>query len=255
MKPIIDETMSVPGWLQWEEFAFQPYARNTPTSWTASNLPAGVGINGTTGLISGAAETRGIYNIGLQAHNADGSSPVVVFTFGFEGSIEDPTANVIDLRCDLGTRAMSGDFMGDVGATPADLDAEDARKLTALGLPLWVGKRGDGLLFRVQMQRGGVVSAVSFTELNMAIKELETEDVIAESTAFHSLGGGAFLVFLPLTDDRIVTALENYEGDYGTSCPVITELEWLATNPLPIGGALRGSSRNFRGDLVRDIIT
>ena len=41
--PVINTTQSVLGYLQWQTFAFQPWASNSPTFWNASPLAAGTG--------------------------------------------------------------------------------------------------------------------------------------------------------------------------------------------------------------------
>lgn len=263
-KPVISTTQSILGFLQWEEFEFQPYAAGTPTSWTSSPLPTGVTINGTTGLISGAAEKPGVYIVAIQAHNADGASAPVLFTIGIEASIADPSANVLDLICDLGTREVKkGPNAADAedegeALVPSFVTGDEAKKLAALGAPRFQAKRGDQLLFRVQFQRGGVAASVTLSELELAVKELEPESVLVTSSDFHSLGEGVFLVYIALESDELTGALSSYEGDYGTAFPGVCELTWLAANPFTanIGPAdIRGSSKTFRGDLVRDITT
>ncbi len=54
-------------------FQFQVQATNTPTSYSATGLPAGLKIDATTGLISGTAMIAGQYNVTLTASNAAGA--------------------------------------------------------------------------------------------------------------------------------------------------------------------------------------
>ena len=55
-------------------FSFQSTASSTPTSYTATGLPAGLSINTATGLISGTPTAAGVSNAVLTATNAAGSS-------------------------------------------------------------------------------------------------------------------------------------------------------------------------------------
>jgi sugar lactone lactonase YvrE len=55
-------------------FSYQVAATNSPTSFTATGLPAGLSINATTGLISGSPTTAGSSSVTLTATNDLGSS-------------------------------------------------------------------------------------------------------------------------------------------------------------------------------------
>ncbi|HVD97714.1 MAG TPA: carbohydrate-binding protein [Cytophagaceae bacterium] len=54
-------------------FSYQIVASNSPTSFGASGLPAGISVNTTTGLISGTPTTAGTYNATVTATNSAGS--------------------------------------------------------------------------------------------------------------------------------------------------------------------------------------
>ncbi len=54
-------------------YSYQIAASHSPTAYTASPLPAGLNFNATTGLISGAATTAGVYPIALSATNSGGT--------------------------------------------------------------------------------------------------------------------------------------------------------------------------------------
>ncbi len=224
MKPIINETSSVLGFAQWEEFTFQPHALNTPTSWTASTLPPGVTIDGVTGAISGAAELPGVYVVAVRAHNADGASNPVIFTFGIEATSGDPTANAVDLRFDLGTRLVTG---------------------------------YTGVLFRIQFERGGAPCvALTLTDLKIRLKQVEDDEVLCESADadYGDESPGVFLVYLALTGDDLAEALLDYEGPEKTAFDGLFEIEYIADNPLSVGPAeIRGSSQTFKGEVVRDL--
>jgi hypothetical protein len=54
-------------------FSYQIAASNSPTSYTATGLPAGLSVNTTNGLISGAPTTAGTSSVTISASNASGT--------------------------------------------------------------------------------------------------------------------------------------------------------------------------------------
>jgi hypothetical protein len=57
-------------------FSHQVTATNSPTSFSATGLPSGLSINGTSGLISGtvlSSATAGVYSVAIKATNAGGT--------------------------------------------------------------------------------------------------------------------------------------------------------------------------------------
>ncbi|MBI5767104.1 MAG: immunoglobulin domain-containing protein [Verrucomicrobia bacterium] len=58
-------------------FTYSITATNTPTSYAAGNLPVGLSVNTTTGVISGTANIAGTFNLTISAANASGSGPTV----------------------------------------------------------------------------------------------------------------------------------------------------------------------------------
>jgi hypothetical protein len=55
-------------------FSYNIIASNIPTAYTATNLPAGLNLNATTGLISGKPTASGNFNVTLTASNAGGTA-------------------------------------------------------------------------------------------------------------------------------------------------------------------------------------
>lgn len=68
-----------------EAFNYDITATNSPTSYSATGLPAGLSINTTTGQITGTVGTAGVYNVDITATNAYGSDTetlVITITTG-----------------------------------------------------------------------------------------------------------------------------------------------------------------------------
>lgn len=69
-----------------DSFIYQITASESPTSFVAINLPAGLSFNSSTGVISGALQTAGSFNISIGAVNAAGEGPISTFTLVVESS-------------------------------------------------------------------------------------------------------------------------------------------------------------------------
>ena len=77
--PVITSTNLVLG-LVGAPFAFTPFALNVPTTWAASALPGGLGMDRLTGAISGTPTTNGVTAVTLYATNASAwrSAPLTI---------------------------------------------------------------------------------------------------------------------------------------------------------------------------------
>ena len=77
--PSITSPLSAAG-TGYESFSYQIEASNTPTSFGASGLPAGLTVDTATGLISGTPTVPGEYTVTISATNAEGtgSAPLVL---------------------------------------------------------------------------------------------------------------------------------------------------------------------------------
>ncbi len=70
--PVISSATSASG-TQGQAFSYQIVASNSPTSYNATGLPAGLSVNTANGLISGTPSTAGTFAVALNATNAGGT--------------------------------------------------------------------------------------------------------------------------------------------------------------------------------------
>jgi len=70
--PVITSAETASGTVN-QFFSYQITANNTPTSYNANGLPAGVSVNTTSGLISGTPTASGMFPVTLSAANAGGT--------------------------------------------------------------------------------------------------------------------------------------------------------------------------------------
>ncbi len=104
-KPVISSATSASGTVG-RAFSYQITASNSPTGFSAGGLPAGLGVNTTSGLISGTPSGAGTSRVGLGASNASGTgtatltltvnnppppvpaTPVGLTGFGWDGQVD-----------------------------------------------------------------------------------------------------------------------------------------------------------------------
>lgn len=83
--PVITSGLTASG-NQGSPFTYTIVATNTPTSYNATGLPAGLTINTTTGVISGTPTVSGVFNITITATNAIGTATqALVITLNVAG--------------------------------------------------------------------------------------------------------------------------------------------------------------------------
>jgi hypothetical protein len=103
---------------------YQFYATNEPTSWSATQLPPGLALGGSTGILSGTVTVPGIYQFEITATNGTGesapvpvgltvSAPAAAAGGVTSGSVPvylsylDSTPGLIDLQFDLRGRGVT----------------------------------------------------------------------------------------------------------------------------------------------------
>jgi PKD repeat protein len=80
--------------------SYQITANNSPTSFGASGLPAGLSVNSSTGLISGTPMEAGAYAVTITASNAAGTDTEVFYI-----NIDEPVITALSLPKKLNVRA------------------------------------------------------------------------------------------------------------------------------------------------------
>src|SRR5438128_9169051 len=71
-KPVITSPLTATGQVG-VAFSYQITATNSPTSFNATPLPAGLSVNTITGLISGTPTTAGTFSVTISATNSSGT--------------------------------------------------------------------------------------------------------------------------------------------------------------------------------------
>lgn len=240
--PVINTTTSVLGFLQWEPWAYQPWASNDPTFWNSTALPAGVVFDTGIGTLTGPAEVPGVYLFSLTAGNVDGVSEPVLFALGIEASTFRAPANAVELLVDVTTKKVT------VAGAP---NGED---------PILFCKAGDDLILNIRFMQNGIAFEMDLTEVKVSMKELEPEQVLATSSGWLQVGTGAsatYGVHIKVEGDALRASLSQYEGDEATEFAALTEIQWTQDNSTGDFGpaSLVASSRNFKTLIPRDIIT
>lgn len=238
--PVINTTTSVLGYKQWEQWEYQPYATNTPTSWACPNLPSGLTIDSGTGKISGAAEVAGVFVCGLTATNGDGTSAPLVLTIGIEAANAALTSSGYEVKIDVATRQIES------LSTSADL------KIFA--------KEGDSLLLWLTFLKNGQALDLDIQSLALALKEFEPEARLVLGNEFKKFGTGTgayYGLYVAISGDDLAGSLSNYDADKGTAFDGLAEIEWQEANPDHAGGFgpenLRFTTRDFALTIARDM--
>ena len=212
--PVISNTTSVLGFRKNQDFAYQPYASNTPTSWAATGLPAGVTITSGTGLIEGAASVPGVYVVGLSATNADGTSTAHQIAIGIaDGPVNDSIG--IELNVDVRTG-----FVAASGQSQPDADKA-----------ILFAKRGDVLFLDVGFWRDDVLQDLPIADLKFQMREFDGETVLISSSGLIEDIGTSdaprYRIAVDFSGAELDAVIGGYEGDIRTAFSAIAELQWI----------------------------
>lgn len=112
LTPVITSPLSASGTAT-QAFTYNITATNSPTSFNATGLPAGLTVNTSTGVITGAASSPGTTTVGVSAANATGVGTAnVSFTFA-------SAYNSLLVGTSAGVYQFSGSGWSRVAAIPA----------------------------------------------------------------------------------------------------------------------------------------
>ena len=231
--PVINLTTSVLGYQQWQTWAYQPAATNSPTIWTSSPLPPGMTLTPGTGLLTGAVSVPGVYLVNLTAANAAGEvSAPVTLTIGIDPAIGSNRSG-LDVSIDTGTGAVTV-------AGAAVLKADD-----------------DLMMFITFMKGQQVLDLGTLAALQVAIKEFEPDAVLVVGNTFQKNGtgsGAVYQLYLKVDSTALTASLSDYEADSGTEFEAELEIEWQEPNASGIGpSTLRRSSALFTMQIQRNL--
>ncbi len=124
--PVITSTTLATGTVG-TAFSYQITATNSPTSYNATGLSAGLSVNTNTGLISGAPTSTGTYNVSLSATNSSGTGTATLTLTLYSACDlnQDNSTNVIDVQLEvnmaLGATPCTGDINKDGVCNVADV--------------------------------------------------------------------------------------------------------------------------------------
>jgi hypothetical protein len=215
-------------------------------AWTAVGLPTGVSINATTGKISGAAGSAGVYVVTVSATNVAPEPTPGTGTMQF----------VIGISSEVAPDSGSDQMVISVTLPEGRVSVPGAGQ--AAGAALFGLKQNDTRLLVLRfVDAAGVRVDLDLDTLRLTLKKYEPEGAVATAETWQKVGTGATAEYqLPLTlsGSPLAGALSDEEADAGTSFTALAELEW--TREITFGGGplvLRSSSQTFRVAIERDL--
>lgn len=249
--PIINDKQGVLGFRVNEAVNFQPGATtdSTITAWAASGLPAGLSINTSTGLISGAVAVPGYWVVGVSATNTTGQSAPVFFTFGIlagAGTVVTPGGS--DTGIDLDFDVVTG-LVTLSGGAPATAVGDEVP-------PLFYAKTGDVRLLNLRFFKNAVQIDPDPATIRFALKEFDPDGRLMNASAFVKVSSGATAYFklpISLTVPAVIAAIENYQADRGSRFTALADIEITQTVSIAGVTSLVITSRTFGLQLARDL--
>jgi len=151
--PVITGTLTATG-TTGNAFSYQITASNNPISYAASNLPAGLSVNTSSGLISGIPSSTGTFNSTISASNAAGTGTGTLLI-----SVLAPPALPVITDGLITLYFFSGTDGNNPVPRPGLLQASDG---DLYGTTTQGGAHGDGSVFRITLS-GSLTRLYSFT--------------------------------------------------------------------------------------------
>jgi hypothetical protein len=231
--PVINTTTSILGYNQWQYFEYQPFATDTPTSWSCVGLPSGLSCDGTTGKISGSASVPGVFLCPLTATNGDGASTPLLLTIGIAAMSAVLTDSSYQVAIDVVTRELT--VIGTAAAAlPVTSVSPELVDLPANAAQLF-GRQNDHVLLSISFTKNGAALDLTISALKIVLKELDSDSSrIVVGSTFHKFGSGTGSYFGLYADLSTATGLadilSNYYGDAGTLFNALAQISWTETN-------------------------
>lgn len=223
--PVIDTTTSIFRLRVHQNFNWQPFATNTPTSWACPILPPGLAINTTTGLISGIPTTAGRWDCSLTAINGSGTSSALLLYMGVKASSVVPNG-ALGVQMDLGTGILSNPLY------PATKAADPDK----LSIPVIMeATLGDTKLLSITCLNAGVPQDLSLDELVFRATDLAgNPSLLTSDNTFTQLGSFESTVYQKaITFDATLLAPALSSADAIDDAVIYTDLvcELAFANP------------------------
>lgn len=205
-----------------------------------------------SGAVSGACATAGVYVVTLSATNAAAETGTRVFVIGIDSEAAPAAVDSGSLSADWGIDVVTREVTPPLaGAGIGQATSPDADKVLAT----W--KEGDTLMLALRFAKGGEALDPDLDTLRLVLKEMEPDGMLIEAEDFEKVGtGSAARYHLPVTlsGSALAGALSNYEADDGTMFSALAEIEWT-TEVTHLGSplTLKGSTQTFLVRIERDI--
>ena len=189
--PVITSSLTASG-TQNIAFSYSTVATNSPTSYGATGLPAGLSINLGTGAITGTPTVSGTFNVSISATNAAGTdTQMLVITLaagpclndGFSGGTTPPSGWTFTAIG--GTYATAGNFGASSPALQMDATGDSITTATvtnASELSFWIKGNGTNSASALLVQGFNGVSWVTIDNITNSIPVAGTTKTYNAST-------------------------------------------------------------------------
>ena len=219
-EPVIDATTAAAGTVS-TTYSYQIDALNSPTSYSATNLPPGLTLNTSTGVITGTPTTAGTSTFTVTATNSIGTSPATQVSITIN-----PSAPVITSSL-TATGTVSVGFNYTIQATNSPTSFSASPLPPGLSLNTSTGKIS------------GTPTTAGTT--NVTISATNVTGTSPTETLVITINGIVPVITSPLSKSGIVNAAFSY-----TAAATNTPTSWTAT-PLPPGLTLTADTGVISG--------